>query len=284
MFCIALIISFGSCKFISIDIFISLFTIFLRRNSITIFIDIFCYYFCWSSSFLLVDVNSITVFISCSFYKLIAIYILLRIVTLCRLGNFISIFVYIFSNYLCSRRSSLLFVDMFCITLFIFFGFYKFISFDLFISLCTIFLRSNSLTIFINIFCNYICRWCDFLVDMFCISLFIFFGSYKFISRNIFFVFCSIFLWSNSLTILIDVFCYYFCRWCDFLVDMFCISLFISFGSYKFISIYVFFVFCSSFLWSNSITIFINVFCNYISIWGEFPCSCDFFVFVSDFY
>ena len=83
---------------------------------------------------------------------------------------------------------------MFCITFFIFFGSYKFISFDIFLRLCSIFLISNSLTIFINVFCNYIWSWFYFLVDMFCITFFIFFSFYKFISFDIFLRLCSIFL------------------------------------------------------------------------------------------
>ena len=62
-------------------------------------------------------------------------------------------------------RSSFLLVDVFCIALIISFGSYKFISFDIFISLFTILLRSNSLTIFIHVFCYYFCSWsfwCEF--------------------------------------------------------------------------------------------------------------------------
>ena len=101
---------------------------------------------------------------------------------------------------------------------------------------------------------------------MFCITFFIFFGFYKFISRNIFFVFCSIFLWSNSLTFFIHVFCYYICsRSSSFLlVDVFYIALIISCGFYKVVSFDIFFVFCSIFHWSNSLTFFIHVFCYYI--------------------
>ena len=153
---------------------------------------------------------------------------------------------------------------MFCISLIIFFSFYKFISFNVFIRLCTILLRSNSLTIFIDIFSNY--SWCRsslLFVDMFCISLIIFFSFYKFISFDIFFVFCSIFLIRNSITIFINVFCNYFWSWFYFLVDMFCISFFISFCFYKFISFNVFIRLFTIFLRSNSLTIFIDIFCNY---------------------
>ena len=154
--------------------------------------------------------------------------------------------------YIVISRSSFLLVDMFCITLFISFCFYKFIAFDIFFRLCSIFLRSNSLTILINEFCNYICRRSSFLVDVFCISLFIGFCFYKFIAFDIFFRLCSIFFWSYSLTIFINVFCDYFWSWFYFLVDMFCITFFIFFSSYKFISFDIFFVFCSIFFWSYS--------------------------------
>ena len=62
-------------------------------------------------------------------------------------------------------RSSFLLVDVFCIALIISFGSYKFISFDVFVRFCTIFLRSNSLTIFIDKFCYYFWSrsfWCEF--------------------------------------------------------------------------------------------------------------------------
>ena len=80
--------------------------------------------------------------------------------------------------------------------------------------------------------------------------------------------------------------CFYsWTRWCDFLVDVFCISFFIGFCFYKFISINIFFVFCSIFLWSNRLTIFIHVFCYYFcwsSFWSKFPCSCKLNILVID--
>ena len=171
------------------------------------------------------------------------------------------------------------------ITIFVCFSFYKFISRNIFFILFSIFILSNRISFFIYKFSNY--RWTRsgfFLVDMFCITLIISFGSYKYISINIFFLFCSIFFWRNSLAIFVYVFCNYISRWCDFLlVDMFCITLFISFGSYKFIAIYIFFGFCSIFFWSNSITIFVNVFCNYIcwsGFWSKLPSSYKFYIFI----
>ena len=217
MFCITLIIFFSFYKFISRNIFFVFCSIFLRRNSLTFFIDIFCYYFWCRSSLLFVDMFCITFIIFFSFYKFISRNIFFVFCSIFLRRNSLTFFIDIFCYYFWCR-SSLLFVDMFCITFIIFFSFYKFISRNIFFVFCSIFLRRNSLTFFIDIFCNYICRWCDFLVDMFCISLIIFFGSYKFISRNIFFVFCSIFLSRNSLTIFINVFCYYICRWCYFLL------------------------------------------------------------------
>ena len=110
--------------------------------------------------------NHITVFVSFSFNKFISWKIFFILFSIFILSKRISIFIYKFSNYRWTR-SCLLLVDMFCITFFIFFGSYKFISFDIFLRLCSIFLISNSLTIFIYVFCYYIwCRrssfWCKF--------------------------------------------------------------------------------------------------------------------------
>ena len=141
---------------------------------------------------------------------------------------------------------------MFCISFIISFCFYKFISRNIFFVFCSIFLRRNSLTILINIFCNYIWSWFYFLVDMFCITFFIGFGFYKFIAINVFISLFTIYLRSNSLTIFIHVFCYYLCsrRISFLLVDVFCIAFFISFGFYKFIAINSFFSLCS-FFWKK---------------------------------
>ena len=79
VFGITLIIRFGSYKLIAFDIFIRLFSIYLRRYSLTIFIHVFCYYFCWSSCFLLVDVFGITLIIRFGSYKLIAFDIFIRL-------------------------------------------------------------------------------------------------------------------------------------------------------------------------------------------------------------
>ena len=156
---------------------------------------------------------------------------------------------------------------MFCITFFIFFSFYKFISFDIFFVFCSIFLIRNSLTIFVYIFSNYICRWCDFLVDMFCISFFISFCFYKFISRNIFFVFCSIFLISNSLTIFVYIFSNnifwfwsfvffkYPCSYEVFICFIYCCICFIVVFEYPFSTFYSYFCFCWL-SWSYFISIF----------------------------
>ena len=273
MFCITLIIFFGSYKFISFDIFFVFCSSFLWSNSLTIFIDVVCNYFCRSSSFLLVDVNSITVFISFSFYKLIAIYILLRIVTLCRFRNFISIFIYIFSNYLCSRRSSFLLVDVNSITVFISFSFYKLIAIYILLRIVTLCRFRNFISIFIYIFSNYLCsrRSSFLLVDVNSITVFISFSFYKFISINIFFVFCSIFLWSNSLTIFIDVFCYYFC-WSSFWSEFPCSCEFNILVIYSFLVFVIFYKFpcsifninccCSRFCWCYYITFnFSSLFC-----------------------
>ena len=115
------------------------------------------------------------------------------------------------------------------------------------------------------------------------ITIFVFFSFYKFISWNIFFILFSIFILSKRISIFINKFSNY--RWTRssfLLVDMFCITLIISFGSYKFISINFFIRFCTIFLRSYSLTIFIDVFCNYIwnLIWCEFPCSCEFYIFI----
>ena len=171
--------------------------------------------------------NGIAVFICFSSYKLITVYILLRIVTFCRLSNFISFFINKLSDFLDSRSWCFIFllVDMNSIAVFIFFSSYKFISFNIFLRLFTIFLRRNSISFFIDVFCYYIFSRCSsfLLVDVFCITFFISFGSYKFISFNIFFVFCSIFLIRNSITIFINVFCNYICSRSSWLVDVFCI-------------------------------------------------------------
>ena len=212
---IAVFICFSSYKLITIYILLRIVTLCRLRNFISFFIYKLSDFLDSRSSFLLVDMNSITVFICFSSYKLITIYILLRIFTLCRYRNFVSVFINILSNFVDSRSWCFIFllVDMFCITFFIFFGSYKFISLNVFIRSCTIFLRRNSLTIFINIFSNYLCsrRSSFLLVDMFCITLIIFFGSYKFISFDIFIRLCTIFLRRNSLTIFINVFSNYFC-------------------------------------------------------------------------
>ena len=270
---ITVFICFSFYKFIAFDFLLSLNSIYAFCDLIAFFIYKLSNYF-WSIFFLLVDVNSITVFICFSFYKFVAFDFLFSLLTIYAWRNNISFFVNKIS--FCFRWWSFLLVDMFCITLFVSFGSYKFISINVFIRLFTIYLSSYSITIFIDVFCYYIwCRSCSFLlVDVFCITFFISFGSYKFISFDIFIRLFTIFLSSYSITIFIDVFCYYiWCRSCSFLlVDVFCITFFISFGSYKFISIDVFIRLCTIFLRRNGLTIFINIFCNYISRW------CDFFL------
>ena len=168
--------------------------------------------------------NYITIFVIFSFNKLISRNIFFILFSIFILSKRISFFIYKFSNYRWTRSGFFL-VDMFCITLIISCGFYKFITVDLFIRLFTIFLRRYSLTIFIDVFCNYI--------------------------------------WGRSSLLF---------------VDMFCITFIISFSSYKFIAVNIFFVFCSIFFWSYSLTIFIDIFCNYI--WNKFPCSCEFYIFI----
>ena len=158
---------------------------------------------------------------------------------------------------------------MFCITLIISFCFYKFISFDIFIRLCTIFLRSNSLTIFIDVLCNY--SWCRsslLLVDMFCITLIISFCFYKFISFDIFFVFCSIFLWSNSFSIFINVFCYYFSIWCKYPCSFYVFVFVCNF----------YFIIVIRFECPSSLVCFISK-CSVIACW-YWGCYCVTFYFV----
>ena len=154
MFCITFFVSFGSYKFISFNIFLRLFTIFLRRNSISFFIDKFCYYFWSRSSFLLVNMFCITFFVSFGSYKFISFNIFLRLFTIFLRRNSISFFIDKFCYYFWSRSSFLL-VNMFCITFFVSFGSYKFISFNIFLRLFTIFLRRNSISFFIDKFCYY---------------------------------------------------------------------------------------------------------------------------------
>ena len=258
---ITFFIFFGSYKLITFYSWWIVCSSFISKYLITFSIKISCFYSWTRCLFKSINMNYITIFIICSFNKFITRNIFFILLAIFILSKRISIFIYEFSNYRWTRSSFLL-VDMFCIAFFIFFGFYKFISFDIFIRLCTIFLRSNSLTIFIDIFSNY--SWCRsslLLVDMFFITLIISFCFYKFISFDVFFVFWSIFLRRNSITIFVYVFCNYVSRWCDFLVDMFCITLIISFGSYKFIAIDLFIRLCTIFLRSNSITIFIDIFC-----------------------
>ena len=151
------------------------------------------------------------------------------------------------------------------ITLFIFFCFYKLISFYIWWIVCTSFISKYLLTFCIYISCFYSWTRCLFkLINMNYITIFVIFSFNKFISWNIFFVLFSIFILSKRISFFINKFSNY--RWTRssfLLVDMFCIALIISFGSYKFISINSFIRFCTIFLRSYSLTIFINEFCNY---------------------
>ena len=249
---------------------------------ISIFINISCFNF-WNRCKFLINMNGITFFIFFSSYKLITFN---SWWIMC--SRFVSKYLITFSIKIscfyswtrCLFKS----INMNYITIFIIYSFNKFITRNIFFIFITIFILSNRISIFIYEFSNY--RWtrCGFLlVDMFCITFFISFCFYKFISFDIFFVFCPSFLIRNSITIFINVFCNYFWSWFYFLVDMFCITFFIFFSFYKFISFDIFFVFCSSFLIRNSITIFINVFCYYFSIWCKYPCSYYVFICSIDF-
>ena len=195
--------------------------------------------------------NSITVFIFFSFYKLITIYILLRIVTLCRLRNFISLFINKLSDFVDSRSwcISFLLVDMFCITLIISCGSYKFISFDVFFIFCSIFFWSNSITIFIDVFCNYFC-WSRFLsININYISLIISFCSYYFISFDIFAWIFSFLSLSNFISIFINILSYNI--WCNnfLLVNMNCITIIIFICTYIIVAINIYLILCSFFWW-----------------------------------
>ena len=151
--------------------------------------------------------------------------------------------------------------------------------------MCSRFVSKYLITFSIKISCFYSWTRCLFKsINMNNISILICVSLYKLISRNIFFILLSIFILSKRISIFINKLCNY--RWTRssfLLVDMFCITFFIFFSSYKFIAFDIFFVFCSILLIRNSITIFINVFCYYFSIWCEFPCSCYVFVFSIDF-
>ena len=115
------------------------------------------------------------------------------------------------------------------------------------------------------------------------ITVFVIFSFNKLISRNIFFILFSIFILSKRISFFIYKFSNY--RWTRsgfFLIDMFCITFIISFSSYKFISVDIFIRFCTIFLRSYSLTIFIDIFCNYI--WNKFPCSFEFYIFIFYFF
>ena len=153
---IAVFIFFGSYKLITIYILLRIVTLCRFRNFFSIFINkLSDFVNSRSSSFLLVDVNGISVFIFFSFYKLITIYILLRIVTLCRFRNFFSIFINKLSDFVNSRSSSFLLVDVNGISVFIFFSFYKLITIYILLRIVTLCRFRNFISIFIYKLSNY---------------------------------------------------------------------------------------------------------------------------------
>ena len=104
---------------------------------------------------------------------------------------------------------------------------------------------------------------------MYCISIFIYCCSYKFIfcycSRS----FCTFFR-SNWISFFICPDCYFTLLWCwwGFLsIYMNCISIFIFLGFFESIFWNIFLISSSFFRWFNFFTIFINKFCNSTNSW-----------------
>ena len=176
---------------------------------ISIFINISSLYWWGWILFKFINMNSISILVCVSLYILVSRNIFFILLSFFFKINRISLFIYIFSNYLCSWRSSFLLVDVFCITLIIFFGFYKFISFDIFFVFCSIFFMSNSLTIFINVFCNYIwsfvffkypCSYEVFICFIYCCICFIVVFEYPFSTFYRYFCFCWL-SWSYFISV-----------------------------------------------------------------------------------
>ena len=187
---IAIFVCFSFYKLIAFYIFLRFFTIFVFCDRITFFIYKFSNYF-WSIFFLLVDMNSIAVFICFSFYKLIAFNIFLRFFTIFTFCDRITFFVYELSNYFCWIRFLSINIDY--ISLLICFCSYYFISFDIFAWMFSFLSVSNFISIFINILSYNI--WCKnfLLVNMNCITIIIFICAYIIVTFYVYLILCSVF-------------------------------------------------------------------------------------------
>ena len=136
-------------------------------------------------------------------------------------------------------------------------------------SFCTFF-RSNWISFFICPDCYFTLFWCwwSFLEDMYCISIFIYCCSYKFISWYHSMSFCTFFR-SNWSSFFICPDCYFtlfWCWWCFLSIYMNCVSIFIFLRFFESILWNIFLICSSFFWWFNFFTIFINKFCNYFMV------------------
>ena len=249
--CITIFVLIGANKFITVKVFLRLFTIctrlqdftFLRHPDSSHFLD-------WFFN-LAVDVSGITIFVLVGTNEVITVEVFLRMFTISTRFQNLAFFSHPDSSHFFDR-----FVHVSGITIFVLVGTNEFITVKVFFRMFTIGTRLQHLTFFSYPNRRHLLdRFFNRTVDVCCITIFVLVGANEFITIKVFFWLFTICTRFQNLTFFSNPNSSYFLdRFFNRTVNVSSITIFILVGANEFITVKVFFWFLAICTWFQHFT------------------------------